>query len=86
MSDRRPPPPRKGKRLKPATRHWSVKADIGAGPQRVWFEVDGHTVVVRAWHGRRRWSLPLDLAAQVIARRAQARAAELHLGTSREDR
>jgi len=68
--------------------------DLGDGKSvEVWFSIEFQKVLgskkpvrvvsVREYRKHRGWTLPLKLAAEVVARRAQVRAAAARLGTTK---
>jgi hypothetical protein len=86
---RMPPAPRpKGSKgsTKPRGRKFRLVVDLGDGkPRECWVMVDRQGFAVRAVRGRSTWWLPLGQAAEVVARRAQVRAAEMRMGTGVAD-
>lgn len=82
---RRPPAPRKGKRKKKPMRHFTVEADIGDGTvRRCVLSVGRGRVVIHVYRSRKMtWALSIQDAAEILARRAQVREAEMRMGTRR---
>jgi hypothetical protein len=57
--------------------------DLGGGDGRrfrCWIRLDKHGIVIRKWHGKRRFFVPLREATELLARRGQVRLANRALG------